>query len=74
MRAKHHYTIIKVKHYYKGEWFETAEHTSVETVVYETNKKDNADKVFARLVQRESGTELKGIYYPNVEYYLRKDY
>ena len=75
MRAKHHYTIIKATYEY-GDWFEDGIKSKKEKIVFTTNKKELADRYMAEHAYEyeDNGTIYKGVYYPNVELTLRKDY
>ena len=70
MRAKHYYKIIIIKYFYESDYFEGMSKT--EKVLFETNKRLEAERFYNNHLYMESGTIYKSIYYPNQELRLIK--
>ena len=73
MRAKHHYTIYKITYKYLGDYLDEGciKH---ETIMFQTNKRYDAERFYYNHKWEECGTIYKSIYYPHVDIVFVRDY
>ena len=74
MRAKHHYTIKKITYDYPGDYLDEGTPTKKEQIIFQTNKREQAESFYHNHLWQESGSEYKSIYYPYIEIVFQRDY
>lgn len=74
MRKKHHYKIKKIVYHYTGDYFTFDGVTKSEYIIFETDKRADAERFYNSHLYLECGTEYKGVYYPSIDIVFERDF